>query len=181
MTEAQITRKQVIVVDKTGQNTYGDLTFSDKEGKQYKISTKRKRHFDGIITPGNAVQLNYSVFKDKEYIYSAESVAEKIDFQEIKDTSKIPLQPKIEPGIMTKVDWDEKDRRTRKSIERQKALELAVSLTIADKLRLQNPGSILGWAELFESYLESGYKEVRSALVKKAKKLGATEIKKEAD
>ena len=70
----EIERTQIIVVDEVGQNTYGDLTFTDKEGNSYKVSTKRRKYFDDVVKPGTAVQLNYSTAYNKEYIYSAVQV-----------------------------------------------------------------------------------------------------------
>ena len=71
---------------------------------------------------------------------------------------------------MSKDDWAEKDQRTRKSIERQKSLELAVNLCIA---KLINKEEIPKYTKSFEKYLEKGGE---SALVKEAKKLGAVEV-----
>jgi hypothetical protein len=78
---------------------------------------------------------------------------------------------------MSKADWAEKDKVTRKSIERQKALELAVQLS-------QTQSDItVGWiittAKTFERYLAG--EEVTPAintLTEEAKNLGAEEIKK---
>ncbi len=78
--EVEITRKQVIVVGEVSQNSYGDLTFTDKEGKGYKVGAKRRQYFD-IIQPGVAVQLNYAVYMKKEYIYNATQVTDAIPEQ----------------------------------------------------------------------------------------------------
>ena len=70
MTEQAITKTQIIVVQEVGANTYGDLTFTDKAGGDYKVSVKRKQYFEKVIIPGMAVQLNYAMSSfGKEYIY----------------------------------------------------------------------------------------------------------------
>ncbi len=56
---------------------------------------------------------------------------------------------------MSKDDWAEKDRVTRKSIERQKSLEMAVELakSSAEKVTVEK---IIATAQVFEAYLENG-------------------------
>ncbi len=77
--EAQIIRTAIIIVDKVEKNTYGDLTWTDKEGNSYKIPVKRAMHFDKIILPDMAVQLNYAMSSfGREYIYSAIQVKDKL-------------------------------------------------------------------------------------------------------
>ncbi len=93
-----------------------------------------------------------------------------------------PKQESRPDIVMTKSDWGEKDRITRKSIERQTALNDAVELAKlmgADKVTTEK---IIATAKLFEAYLEG--KEVqpaKSRLVEAAKKLGAEEMPKEED
>ena len=76
------------------------------------------------------------------------------------------------PPIMTKDDWVEKDRITRKSIERQTALNAAVELAKTGGLKF---GQLLPSAKRFEIYLETGIieKEVpaKSKLLDEVKKL----------
>ena|SRR3990167_4955642 len=74
-----------------------------------------------------------------------------------------PQKAKQSPGVedtatpgMTKADWSEKDRATRKSIERQTALNASVEIAKvlgADKISAVR---VISTARLFESYLESG-------------------------
>ncbi len=71
MAEAVITKSKVITVGAVDHNTYGDLTFTDKEGNSYKVAVKRIKFFESIITPGAAVKLNYAEAYGKPYIYSA--------------------------------------------------------------------------------------------------------------
>ena len=92
-----------------------------------------------------------------------------------------PLAGTVQPTEMTKGDWAEKDRITRKSIERQTALNAAVELAKNAKTETTT-ADIIRTAHIFEAYLAGVplEKEVQPAhLVQEAKKLGATEIKKE--
>ena len=105
MTEATIIKTQIIVVNEVGQNTYGDMTFTDKEGNPYKISSKRKQYFEKIIVPDVAVQLSYAMSSfGKEYIYSAIQVKDKLPAlasEPVPAPDKIPkepIPPKPEPA-----------------------------------------------------------------------------------
>ena len=169
MAEAIITRTQIIVVGEVSKNSYGDLTFSDKEGKQYKISAKRISYFEKVIIPEMAIQLNFATAYNKEYIYSAVLVK---DAMLIKEPAKVEAPPPAIPEIkqpkteMSKDDWAEKDRITRRSIERQKSLEMAVE--VAKIKGSDDTVKIIATAKLFEAYLEG-----ESNLIREAKKLGA--------
>ncbi len=83
---------------------------------------------------------------------------------------------------MTKDDWKERDRITRQSIERQTALNAAVELAKNAKAEITT-ADIIRTAHQFVAFLAGvpPEKEVQSAkgLVEEARKLGATEIKKE--
>ncbi len=79
---------------------------------------------------------------------------------------------------MTKDDWAEKDKITRKSIERQKSLELAVKVVEISGVKTEITEKVITIAKRFEAYLEG--KEVQKThLVEAAKKMGAKEIKSE--
>ena len=59
---------------------------------------------------------------------------------------------------MTKEDWAERDQNTRKSIERQKALDIAGNVAVA-KIQAGEQFTafkILTIAKIFESYIENG-------------------------
>ena len=67
--------------------------------------------------------------------------------------------PEKEPsGAMTKEDWADKDTKTRRSIERQKALAEANVWCIAKLQAGQDIKTVelLSVAKLFESYLDNG-------------------------
>jgi len=76
---------------------------------------------------------------------------------EPKDDSPAKTSPPS-GGEMSKEEWAERERWTRKSIERQKALDVAKDWSIAklnagDKVTSY---TVLTVAKLFESYIENG-------------------------
>ena len=73
---------------------------------------------------------------------------------------------------MTKGDWSEKDRITRKSIERQTALKEAANIACAviAQGKEMSPAKVIDTAKLFEAYLEGQLG--KSRLVEEAEKLG---------
>ncbi len=171
MTEQTITKTQIIVVNEVGTNIYGDLTFTDKAGGSYKVSNKRKSYFGKVILSGAAVQLNYAMSSfGKEYIYSAVQVKDQLSPPVIPSQVKLSNVEQSSSKKMSKEDWAEKDRITRKSVERQKALELAKDWAVAllnsssfTKKDVLSAMSIIEIANVFElKYLDSG-KEVQSA------------------
>ena len=89
--EQNITREQIIVVNKVDKNSYGDLVFTDKENGEYKVSNKRIQYFEKIISPDTAVKLSYAMSSfGKEYIYKAEKVSDALSSS--KDLGK-PFPP----------------------------------------------------------------------------------------
>ena len=179
--KVEITRKQIIVVGEvkgltTGQ--YPKWVFTDKEGNEYKINPSRKDYFTDVIQPGVAVELSYSKFKNNEYIYSAVLVKDKLPDEVRVDEEMAKLsaeqQAKGDPPskeIMAKSDWAEKDRIVRKSIERQKSLEMSVEIAKMMEVGKATPNSIIAVAKLFEAYLE-GKEVVKNEVVEAALKLG---------
>ena len=183
----EITRYAVVTVDGVDDiNQYGDLNFSDTEGNKHKIGNKRSKLFEAII-PGRAVKLGYAVYMNKEYIASIELFdgqpaepthsAPQAKSTPVKNESSFSMPPKQE---MTADKWAEKDRITRKSIERQTSLNAAVEVSKSlppDKVTSAN---IIATAKVFEAYLEG--KEVqpaKSRIVEQAKQLGAKSVDEE--
>jgi len=186
MPEVEIVRKQIIVVGEIGQNTYGDLTWTDKDNNPYKVKSTRKQYFECIV-PGQAVEISFSKYKGTEYPYSATPVKDKLS-----EKPQQPPQSKSSPvavvggsEVMAKGDWAEKDKITRKSIERQTSLNAAVEvakLIGGDKITTEK---IIATAKVFEAYLggqteKTQDKEVRPAvkkgrLVEETIKMGAVE------
>ena len=193
MPEQAIIRTQVIVVGEVGTNTYGDLTFTDKEGGAYKVSAKRKPYFDKVIVPGMAVQLSYAMSSfGKEYVYGAVQVKDNLPPPTTPPPMTHPDAPAIpKPEIkgvplnlehgMGKSDWAEKDRITRKSIERQTSLNAAIELGKALGIAPLTSSQVIATAKLFEAYLEGKEVQPASKLIEAAKKLGAEEIPKEGE
>ncbi len=126
-----ITRKQIIVVDSVDSNEYGDMLFTDKEGNNYKISSKRVQYFEGVVVEGMGVELSYATSYNKEYIYSAVQVKDglpppvKAETQRAGDaptTREKPLAPQEvglwwkEVGLWLREDTDiKKDSPTYKA------------------------------------------------------------------
>ena len=192
MTDVTITRKTTVKVDEVGENDFGDLTFSDTKGGRYKIKDTRKSYFTDVIKVGRRVQLNWAEYKGNEYVYSAVAVEDNppVALKTALVAKPDVVKPVVGTGEsdkegMTKGDWEEKDRKTRKSIERQVALGEAVKLVIANIIATTE---LIPYAKRFEAYfagnmatVDNTVKEVlpaKSKVVEEAKKLGATEIKK---
>lgn len=71
----EITREDIIVVARVYNNSYGDLLWTDKEGKEYKVSNKRVKYFDKIILPDTAVKLFFALSTSgTEYVHKAVKV-----------------------------------------------------------------------------------------------------------
>jgi len=74
----------------------------------------------------------------------------------VQDSSLVKEAQKVgvKTDIMTKEEWAEKDKTTRKSIERQKSLELAVEMA---KIKTTDDSKkVIATAKIFENYLEKG-------------------------
>jgi len=67
MPEPKIERYEVITVENTQQNQYGDLIVNGN----LKVGNKRTHLFD-VFQPGAEVKLGYAVYMNKEYIATAE-------------------------------------------------------------------------------------------------------------
>ncbi len=91
--------------------------------------------------------------------------------EDAEGVAKLPAQKVVSPPLqegeptpeelktdkMSKGDWAEKERKTRKSIERQKSLDKAVDWCIAKQTTEPvKTAMVLTVASLFESYLENG-------------------------
>ncbi len=102
----QITRTDVIIVDTIGTNDYGDLNWTDKSGKEYKVSADRKKYFENVIKPDQQVKLSYATSRfNKEFIYRAEPTEEKNIGKTVETTSQapqpisIPIKTETNPPI----------------------------------------------------------------------------------
>lgn len=158
MAEAKITRQEVITIVTVESNDYGDLLFTDQNGTGHKISNKRVSYFD-IIKQNATVQLNYAEAYNKEYIYNALPVGDQLPPAKApgEAPNRMVEQAKNLGAVddkMSKNDWTDKDTKTRKSIERQKSLELAVNLLIDRKD--PDEEDVVLVAQRFEKYLETG-------------------------
>ena len=157
--EVVITRDQIIVVDTVSSNQWDDLIFTDKEGNEYKVGNKRVQYFDGVIVSGVAVQLNYAVSHDNEYIYNAVQV--KGELPPPKDPIKPELQedePTLEqleatttgkPNVVSSTKF-QVDARTH-DIHRQVALKVAAELVCHGMAKLSDLKST---SEMLLTYLD---------------------------
>lgn len=94
-----IIRKEVVVVDTSDYNKYGDLIFKDKGGAEHKIGAKRIELAKQIVE-GRAVELGYAEYMNNEYIAEARLVEEGLPPPTTPKTvtSSIPKpEPKPEP------------------------------------------------------------------------------------
>ena len=139
--------ERVITVESIEQKTGKKgayLTVHGSDGKNYNIFNEKL--FD-IFEVNKAIKLsgetNGSFFNTK----NAEPVGELIN-KMIEKGGKVTS---VEP--MTKEDWREKDRTTRKSIERQKSLEMALK---ALEVGATDLDGVIPTAIRFELYLETG-------------------------
>ncbi len=180
MPEVVITRSQVVTIQEVNKNSYGDLTFTDTEGTDYKVGAKRVQHFEQVIFGGNRVQLNYATYKGREYIYSAKPVKSETSLPAGTPEVIKPVIPVVKPipkkeESMTKDDWAEKERITRKSIERQTALKEATNIACAviTQGKEMSPAKVIETAKLFEVYLAG--EPTKSRVAEEAKKLGVVE------
>ncbi len=161
----------------TAKNPALKVTYLDK-GKDYS-----KMIFDQGLWNIFAKNLPVKIFTEKQgnfwNVVKAESVVDKVELRDTTPVSRVATDKITASNEMTKSDWADKDRITRKSIERQKSLELATNLCIADKITLNQVGE---WAKKFESYLEGeDMKPQRSRLAEEAQALGGVYIEEEND
>ena len=99
--------------------------------------------------------------------------------QDAKPQSQEPQAAQTDK--MSKDDWKEREQATRKSIERQTALNAAVRFTELVGAKEAAPGSsatgrTIATAKIFEAYLEGkGVTPAKSSLVEEAKKMGGVD------
>jgi hypothetical protein len=177
--EVKIVRYETIIVKDATPNSYGDLVVNGgikvkkkdlhqvfQVGAEVKIgyalfkNDKMKEAREYVATAEQTGK--HEVPKDTSLVEAAKSIgAEVINPPPLKGDRYNPKYDK-EPAPqtsqsvtlndkMSKNDWDEKDRHTRKSIERQKALELACNVT-----KLDANEKIILTARRFEIFLETG-------------------------
>lgn len=173
----------------------GDIKVSQKTKKPYFVITdqddikyityKVSLHNDFGVAMEGEIEFDPSKYADGTnsligWHKPQEDTPEALQPQKKADEIKLPQElPKPKPmpsKDMTKEDWAEKEKITRKSIERQKSLECAVEvakLLGADKVTTEK---IIATARKFEEYLESKELKPGKSLVEEAKKLGAVEI-----
>ena len=174
----------VIVVKETRLDNFGNLTVIDEGGAETKVNAKHS-HLHSLFEKGVAVSLTWKHYdvrgKQGEYVDDAKLVAEEL--QPTRKPEMLPEHKKViaeavkpkpleehakvlekaaetklgeSTGGMSKDDWAEKGRITRKSIERQKSLELAVEVGKLFGVEKSTTEKIIATAKRFEGYLETG-------------------------
>ncbi len=138
-TEVEITRKQIIVVGEVGTNSYGDLTWADKDNKPYKVKSTRKQYFECIV-PGQAVEICYAKYKGIEYPYSASAIKDKLPAE-----TELPPPSLVEEAVNMGAKAITSDPR-----QRSIALSYAKDAWIAGKIELSD---ILKYADKFLNYI----------------------------
>lgn len=140
--------ERVITVESIEQKTGKKgayLTVHGSDGKNYNIFDNKL--FD-VFETNKAIKLsgetNGAFFNTK----NAEPVGELINKMIEKGARVTSVEEK-----MTKEDWREKDKTTRKSIERQKSLEMALK---ALEVGAIDADKVIPTAIRFELYLETG-------------------------
>ena len=113
MAEPVIVRTENVVVNTVGSNTYGDMVFTDKSGKEYKISNKRLAYFK-MVQPTTAVTLSFALSpKGTEYVSKAVSMADQlppptVPYESPPDKKPTPAAPTIRDNMEWKADNIEK-------------------------------------------------------------------------
>ncbi len=176
----------VITVAKKQAKDKGGFDILDTLGNKYLLSAKNINLADALIegraSKISAAKTSYGTYINSAVLFDGKPSVEK----RIEAASEIPkvgkIIPKTEPQeSMSKSDWAEKDRITRKSIERQVALKESTNIACAviAQGKEMSPGKVIEVAKLFEEYLEKGEaKPQKSRLVEEAERLGGKEIKK---
>ncbi len=187
MPEPTIERYEVIIPTIVASDLYGNITVKTTEGKEIKVNKKHgsiHQLFHQASEDGRALKLGFAVYLGKEYVHTAEFY----DGQPATEPSLVGKPPVVSKPMtkettpesqMKKKDWAEKDRITRKSIEKQTALKEAVAIACAiiAQGKEMSPAKVIETAKLFEAYLEGKEVQQKSRLEEEAKKMGATEIK----
>jgi len=119
------TIKKVKSLEVAGQNKYGNdywevVWDDDKKDKVFDFA-----HFS-ILEEAKEGNLNVEIEKEKKGQYwNIKNVKLVASSETVKEIEKQGGKLISVEDKMTKEDWDLKDQRTRKSIEKQKALEIA--------------------------------------------------------
>jgi len=133
--KAEITRKEIIVVDKVSHNDYGDLVFTDKTGKSFKVKEARSQYFTDVIIEGRAAELSYSSYKGREYVYSA----------------KLVELPKDEPATPQSTPVVSKPSNSPDLHNRSYALSYAKDMAVA---KVIEPKDVLSYAITFADWMD---------------------------
>ena len=137
-----ITRHEVLTVTSAEKNDYGDLMVNEA----YKVGVKRSHLFE-IFQIGADVKVGYAVYKDREYIATAEQTGKHQAPPQAPQSKSTP--PKEENGL---VEQAKKLGGVR--VDDQKSRSMAVAyakdLVCADKIELKE---LTTYADKFLQYM----------------------------
>jgi len=144
-------KETIIVVGVTREDEYNNLWVTPKGGgDEVKIGEKRSQ-LHPLFQQGKAVMLHWEIYKGKTYVADAKAVEGELPEPQKSDDP--PLQ-QDEPTPEQLKPFDP----TRKSIERQKSLDVAerwCSLKVQSGEDIKTL-DVLVVAKVFESYLDTG-------------------------
>jgi len=140
---AKITRTEIVIIDTVSHNSYNDLLFTDKSGKEYKIGAKRAPFFEKTIVANMGVELSYAMSSfGKEYVYSA---------KQVKDILPPPAQWPAQPVQPPPPKTDSSKKVDSEEIKiRSMAAAYAKDLVVAGKIEVKE---LLSYCEFFRCYM----------------------------
>lgn len=149
--------KKVKSVEVAGQtkngNDYWTVTWDDdKTDKLFDYQ------HEAICQEALAKELNVEIEKEKKGQYFNIKKLTLVQSKLVKEVEKEGGELFSTENKMTKEDWGNKDKATRKSIERQKALEIA-EIWCEEVIKTGTPvktEELIKVAQRFEKYLETG-------------------------
>lgn len=165
MPETKIVRTEVITVQSTTKNQYGDLLVTDTQGKEHKIGVKRSALHD-VFQTGAEVKLGIGNYQNHDYIATAEQTGNH--------------SPTATPSpTATAV----KNTAKPESRDRSMALSYAKDVVVAtlnsqSKVTADIFGTIIKGATLFERYLSGDLVISDEEYVKMVDKLTRKEVVK---
>jgi len=71
--QVEIVREEIILVDRTENDNYGNLVVTGKDGKEIRINSKHEP-IHSVFQPGVAVKVGYGSYMNREYIHTAVQV-----------------------------------------------------------------------------------------------------------
>jgi len=140
-----IIETKTVVVSFHEVNDYGDMIFSDMDGEEYKIASKRPGLF-GLIQDERAVTLGFAEYQGHKYIAEASLPADNLKppvKAKTQPVGDVPKPPNRQIAVTTSSDRD-------KLILRQVAFKGAIEYAVHGLIPLED---VEIWANRFNEYL----------------------------